>query len=210
MEKKSLKEQWLTVPNILTLIRLLAIPVMCWFILQDGQSVTAFILFLAIWLTDLLDGFIARHFNQVTDVGKVLDPLVDKIFQLATGVTLWISGRLPLWVPILLFLNQFLLVLGGIFLWKNGTCVKSAWYGKLTTVLLTVCFAVLFLLQPHQYRMAGYLFILPVALSFFSTIMYARAYLFALPTEKPEDVEDGGRLQGHKQDTQDIKEKEHA
>lgn len=189
MDKKNLKEQWLTIPNVLTLLRLLAIPIMCWYILKGQESLTAFVLFIAIWLTDVLDGFIARHFDQTSDVGKVLDPLVDKFFQLATGVCLWISGRLPLWVPALLFFNQILLIIGGACLWKKGTVVKSAWYGKLATLLLTVCFAILFILKPEQYYLADYIFILPVAMSFFSTFMYARSYREPIAEEKDSMAE---------------------
>lgn len=176
MDNKKLRQQWLTVPNLLTAIRLIAIPIMCRYILSGDNNMVAFILFLAIWATDLLDGFIARRFNQITDVGKVLDPLVDKVFQFATAVTLWLSGRLPLWVPIMLFLNQAFLVLGAALLWKKGTVVRSAWYGKTATVLLTACFAVLFLLNAEQYWLADYLFAVPVLLTFFSTFMYTRDY----------------------------------
>lgn len=72
-----------TIPNFLTLLRFLAIPVMAWFISAgDDYRLLSFVLFLAIWLTDLLDGYIARNFNQTSDFGKLFDPLVDKIFQL--------------------------------------------------------------------------------------------------------------------------------
>lgn len=177
MSNQNLNEQWLNIPNILTAIRLLAIPVMVHFILDPARSATALFLMLVIWMTDVLDGFIARRLDQITNVGKVLDPLTDKLFQAATAIALWVSGRLPLWVPLLLLINQLLMVGGGIFLWREGTVVHSNWYGKLCTVLLVACFAILFLLPADQYWVAHFLFIVPVALSFYATVMYGVQYL---------------------------------
>ncbi|MGI6298282.1 MAG: CDP-alcohol phosphatidyltransferase family protein [Saccharofermentanales bacterium] len=82
----------LNVPNTLTLLRLLAIPVLAAVIYAGDQYNTlALILFLAIWVTDLLDGWIARRFNQMTEFGKLFDPLVDKLFQFTTALMLYIS-----------------------------------------------------------------------------------------------------------------------
>ena len=167
---------WLNIPNILTINRILAIPFMASFILKEEKQQTAFILFLAIWLTDVLDGFLARRLNQITDLGKVLDPLADKLFQATSGFLLWWTGRLPLWVPVLLLVNQLIMVAGGIFFWTEGTTVKSDWWGKLTTVLLTICFGVLFILPERYYTVVHYIFILPVALSFYSTVRYGIQY----------------------------------
>ncbi|HHX36654.1 MAG TPA: hypothetical protein GX717_01575, partial [Clostridiaceae bacterium] len=144
--------------------------------LQKERQTTAFILFLSIWATDILDGFLARRLNQITDVGKVLDPLADKLFQATSGFLLWWTGRLPLWVPLLLLINQLIMIAGGIFFWTEGTAVKSDWWGKLTTVLLTVCFAALFLIPERYYYIIPYIFILPVGLSFFSTYKYGKQY----------------------------------
>ena len=72
----------LTLPNLLSLLRLVAVPFMAREIYHyPERRVQAVVFFVAIWMTDMLDGWIARRFDQVSDVGKVLDPLVDKIFQ---------------------------------------------------------------------------------------------------------------------------------
>ena len=91
-----LRFEW-TIPNILTLIRFLAIPVLAYLIfLGDAYNIVAFILFVCIWLTDMLDGYIARHYNQITEFGKLFDPLVDKVFQLTTAIMLAAVDKLQI------------------------------------------------------------------------------------------------------------------
>ena len=102
-----LKFTW-TVPNILTTIRLAAIPFMAVFIYMSGHSgeegnrfsVVAFSFFVSIWVTDMLDGYIARHFNQISDFGKIYDPFVDNQFKFTTAYVLFLIKRIPLWVVV--------------------------------------------------------------------------------------------------------------
>ncbi|MDD4368124.1 MAG: CDP-alcohol phosphatidyltransferase family protein [Oscillospiraceae bacterium] len=168
----------LTIPNGLTVLRLLLVPVMAYYIYHiDEYGLTGFYLFLAIWLTDILDGFIARHFNQISDLGKVLDPLVDKIFQLTTGVMLFIIGRLPFWVPLILLAKEILMIIGGSFLFKRqDVVVKSEWYGKLTTVLLVIAFSVALIIPTSKLAVIPWLFIGPVGFAIFAFIRYAYYY----------------------------------
>ncbi len=164
----------ITIPNILTLLRFFCIPWMAVEIYRSkGYSPLSAGLFIGIWLTDILDGWIARHFNQVSDVGKVLDPLVDKIFQLTTAIMMCIVERLPLWVPVTLLIKELLMVAGGIFLWKQKVVVSSRWYGKLATVLLALAFVVLFFLPADKLWLNHFLFIVPVGMSLFSLVNYA-------------------------------------
>lgn len=160
----------LNVPNALTLLRFLAIPVLATAILAGAKYNTmAFILFVAIWFTDLLDGYIARHFNQITEFGKLFDPLVDKLFQFTTAVMLYIVGKLPLWVPVFIFIRELFMVIGSaVLLRKSSIVVHSEWYGKLSTVLFVAAFAALFLLQPDQRHIGNYIFIVPIAWSLYA------------------------------------------
>lgn len=169
-------EKWANVPNFLTLLRLLAIPIMAHFILFKDRSLIAFFLFVGIWVTDILDGQIARHFNLVTNMGKVLDPLVDKIFQIVTAIAFCVIGKISILIFILLMINPILMVAGGIFLWKDGIVVSSTWYGKLTTVLLSICFATLFLLPNQWIYIINYCFLIPIILSIYSVFRYGCNY----------------------------------
>lgn len=180
-----------TIPNILTTIRFLAIPVLAWAILAgDSHKTMAFIMFVSIWLTDLLDGYIARHFNQVSDFGKVFDPFVDKVFQLTTAIMMFISHRLPLWVPVFIGVKELLLIIGGFILYRRWQIVVYArWYGKLATVLFVGAFASLFFLSASQVDLANYIFAIPVAWSLIAYVLYG--FRFLLPQIAKKKVEHG-------------------
>jgi len=158
----------------LTLLRFLPIPVRAAAIYAGDQyNTVAFILFLGIWLTDMADGYIARHFNQITEFGKLFDPLVDKLFQLTTAIMLYVVGKLPLWVPAFIFLRELFMIIGGIVLLRNSNIVvQSEWYGKLSTVLFVGAFAVLFLLPPEQRDIGRYVFIVPILFSIYAYMRY--------------------------------------
>ncbi|MFA6736536.1 MAG: CDP-alcohol phosphatidyltransferase family protein, partial [Saccharofermentanales bacterium] len=122
-------------PNIITSVRFAAIPVMAYFIyasamIDSKYNVIAFVLFVLIWATDVLDGFIARKYDQVTNFGKLFDPFVDKLFQFVTALMMMIVGRLPLWVPCVIFVKELLMLIGGtLLLTKYKLVVYSKWYG---------------------------------------------------------------------------------
>ena len=159
-----------TMPNILTLIRFLAIPVLAYLIYAgDEYNIVAFILFVAIWLTDMLDGYIARRFNQMTEFGKLFDPLVDKLFQLTTAVMMCRCRQAA--------------ALGTAFHFRQGAAddhrqfdpppQKRNWSflpngtARWPPSCLSLAFAALFFLPPDQTWLAGYIFILPVAWSLY-------------------------------------------
>ncbi len=168
----------ITIPNILTLIRLLMIPVMAYFIHHiERYTYVALILFLVIWLTDMLDGFIARRFNQVSDLGKLFDPAVDKLFQFTTAVMLYRVNRMPVWVPIFIFLKEVLMALGSILLLRQKVVVSASYIGKLSTFVWVLSFAVMLVL-PHRYvYLAKYIFILPAVLALAAFFYYLFSYM---------------------------------
>ena len=128
----------LNIPNILTLIRLMLVP-LCAMYLYKEQFLAALIIYVVASLTDIADGYIARRFDIVTNFGKVVDPLADKLLSLSTITILSYRGRIHILVPILIFVKELLIGLGGLLLYKKKHLVKSAkWYGKATTVLLFV------------------------------------------------------------------------
>jgi cardiolipin synthase len=168
----------ITVPNIITSIRFVAIPFMAYYIyasvnISDKYNTIAFILFVAIWATDVLDGYIARNFNQVSDFGKLFDPFVDKLFQFVTALMMAIVHKLPFWVPVIIFFKELLMIIGGTVLFKKyRLVVYSKWYGKLATVLFVLAFCVLFFLPKDMVSKSGLLFIPPIVISFFAYIKY--------------------------------------
>ncbi len=131
------------IPNILSCIRLLMIPVFVVFYFKYTELPKTFIaagIYMLAWLTDALDGFLARRNNWITDVGKILDPLADKLMQLAAAICFTIDNKIFLIVSIPLFIKELGMLFGALAIMKKRkVVVQSCWYGKLATVLLFVC-----------------------------------------------------------------------
>ena len=97
------------VPNMLTILRFILIPFIIVFLFQD-KYIEAFIFLTASGITDVLDGFIARKFNFITNFGKLIDPLADKTTQIAILVTLALKGIIPFWFLVIVFIKEFLMI----------------------------------------------------------------------------------------------------
>ncbi|MFO7636002.1 MAG: CDP-diacylglycerol--glycerol-3-phosphate 3-phosphatidyltransferase [Clostridia bacterium] len=128
------------IPNILTIIRLLMIPVFS-FLLLERLFLAAGIVYIAATLTDVLDGFLARRLDAVTNFGKIADPAADKLLHFAAIVILCILGRLHVVFAILFFAKEALMLLGGILLYKRNYVVEANWFGKLATVAMNASIA---------------------------------------------------------------------
>ncbi len=130
------KKQILTVPNLLSLLRLLMIPVFILLYLHGHDGWTAAVLLLS-GLTDVVDGYIARHFRQVSDFGKALDPVADKLTQAAMLLCLMSQHPMMLAPFILLVVKELFAAVSGLIVIKCTRAVPGAeWHGKLTTLLL--------------------------------------------------------------------------
>ena len=125
------------IPNILTIIRILLIPVILFYIFT-GQYIIAFIVFTLSGLTDIADGFIARKFNLISNFGKLMDPLADKLTQIATLTSLVITDIIPIWILAIVLFKEFIMIVGASFLYGKDVVVYSRWYGKLATVLFYI------------------------------------------------------------------------
>ncbi|BDQ00158.1 CDP-alcohol phosphatidyltransferase family protein [Aquiluna sp. KACHI24] len=105
-----LSQELRSVPNLLSLLRLLLVPVFLWLLLADYLIWALVILALA-GASDWLDGVIARKFNQVTELGKVLDPAADRLYIFATLIGLTINGNIPLWLAVVIIARDVMLLL---------------------------------------------------------------------------------------------------
>lgn len=147
--KKLTKREIFTVPNLMSYFRILLIPVFCWLYLTaetDADYLWAAAVVLISSLTDLFDGMIARKFNQITELGKVLDPVADKLSHAALAVCLAI--RYPLmWALIaLMVVKEGYMGLMGLHFLKRGLMLNGAmWFGKVCTASLFVGLLVLFI-----------------------------------------------------------------
>jgi cardiolipin synthase len=126
-----------TVPNIMSFFLLLLIPVIMWVYLAKKDYVLVAVLLVVSGITDVADGYVARHFNQVSNLGKMLDPVADKFTE---GILMILLAlRYPLfWADVVIFaVGAFLMSFWGIRAINRSHLVNPAhWYGKITTVFL--------------------------------------------------------------------------
>ena len=127
----------LNVPNVLTMLRLALIPVFA-VLFMNGRMIPALAVYIAASLTDIADGYIARKYRMITDFGKLMDPLADKLMVITMMVLMVLKGIIPLILVILLAAKELLMVLGGLFLLGKGKVVFSAWIGKIAQLLLVI------------------------------------------------------------------------
>lgn len=134
---KKKENKFLTVPNVLSLFRIALIPVIVWLYAISGNMVWSGVVLIVSGLTDIADGWIARHYNMVSEVGKALDPIADKLTQGA--VLLCMIFRFPLLVfPFILLLAKeaFVGVTGLLLIQKSGAVYGAEWHGKAATCLI--------------------------------------------------------------------------
>ena len=132
------KKKIITIPNILSFFRICLIPVIMWLYLGKQDYLWAGIFVLFSGLTDIVDGFIARTFHMISDVGKVLDPIADKATQGVVMILLATSFPLML-LPIFILLAKeiFMAITGYMIIRKCDIVLGAEWYGKAATVVLT-------------------------------------------------------------------------
>lgn len=175
------------VPNILTIIRFLLIPIIVIFAFEDNYIATMIVLTIS-GLTDVLDGYIARKYNFISNFGKLMDPLADKMTQVALLGTLAIQKIIPVWIIVVVIIKEFLMVSGASFLYGKELVVSSKWYGKLTTVLFYIAIVCSLFTQywngtlinkyslPTIPEFHTYIYYLAVVTTIFSLVMYIKAF----------------------------------
>jgi cardiolipin synthase len=126
-----------TVPNAISLARLAGVPVFLWLLLGEDRPVAAGILFAVLGATDWVDGYIARHFDQGSEVGKILDPVSDRVMLIAGAIGLLLSGDVPLWVGVLVLAREAALSVVTLVLAAAGARrIDVQWVGKAGTLAL--------------------------------------------------------------------------
>lgn len=157
------KKDFFTVPNMLSLFRLILIPVYTALYVNaesNDQYFVAGMILAVSCLTDMIDGKIARHFNMITTVGKVLDPLADKLTQLA--LTICLSMRYPVLLPVLLLflVKEFFQLFAAIIQYRRGKALDGALLsGKICTAVLFISMIIM-VLFPNLPSNAVYAFAL--------------------------------------------------
>ena len=139
----------MNLPNKLTVLRVLLIPFFVWFALVDlvpGYSkYIAVLIFVVASLTDLLDGKIARKYHLVTNFGKFMDPLADKLLVCAALICLSASGMVPAWMVIIISSREFIISGFRLVASDNGVVIAASYWGKFKTTFQMLMIIVLLL-----------------------------------------------------------------
>ena len=136
------KKKIFTIPNVLSMVRICLIPVIIWLFLAEENYLLTGIFVVISGLTDVVDGMIARRFNMISDVGKVLDPIADKATQ--TVVIILLILKFPLMIlPLSVGIAKeiFMTITGYMIVKKCDIVLGANWHGKMATVILTVVMA---------------------------------------------------------------------
>ena len=127
----------MNLPNKLTILRVIMIPFFVVCLLMDKGAATeiaALVLFAVASITDFLDGYIARKYNLVTNFGKFMDPLADKLLVCSAMICLIELGRLPAWIVIIIIAREFIISGFRLVASDNGIVIAASYWGKFKTV----------------------------------------------------------------------------
>ena len=189
-----------TIPNILSFGRIILIPLFVYFYLTDKLGIAILMLILSA-ISDIADGFIARHFHMTSNLGIALDPIADKLTQAA--VMLCIATSFPrMWIPLALITVKEIVtgIFGLITLRRTGLVKSARWYGKVTTILLYLMMG-LHILWPFLNKVFPSVFPDPefpavaswitiglcCVMMLFSFFMYVRRYILLIRSGRPEE-----------------------
>lgn len=126
-----------TLPNLITVVRLGCIPWFLWLLVSQDNRTAAALLLGALGATDWVDGWIARRFDQVSEVGKVLDPTADRLLLVVALVAIVDDGSIPIWFAVLVLVREVLIGLAALLLLMVGVRrIDVTWWGKTGTFAL--------------------------------------------------------------------------
>lgn len=132
-----MKKSWINVPNALTILRILLVPVYLYVFYSgsDNNILFAGLIFILAGISDVLDGYIARKYDLGTKLGVILDPFADKLMMFTILITFATSGIIPMWILIALGIKETVMILGGgiLYLFKGGQVLPSDKFGKTAT-----------------------------------------------------------------------------
>lgn len=178
------KSDWLALPNLLSILRLILIPVFAYYYSKaETQAEYLWAAFIVLFsgFTDYLDGVIARRYDMITDLGKVLDPIADKLTQLAIVVCLILTWDY-MWILVALFVvKELSLLVCNILLYRKGEKMDgSLWYGKVATFTFYTCALFLVAFPTMNPNIAYTLMTLTGLALLMAFVMYTRWFVIQL------------------------------
>jgi len=166
------------VPNVLTIIRLILIGVFLYLFLGAGNYIAAVVVYSVAAVTDVLDGYIARKYNQITDFGKLADPLADKLMLLAALFCLTYVGYIHWIFLAFVVVRDLLLIVGSAFLLKRKIVVYARIWGKLSTACFNTGIVLSFLTNYFSWISPWHMVVLGFAVAFgiMAFVQYATTF----------------------------------
>jgi cardiolipin synthase (CMP-forming) len=135
-EPRELDTFW-TVPNLITIFRFLGVPLFVWLIVTRDY-LAAVVVLAVVGSTDWVDGYVARRFNQVSKVGKWLDPMADRLMLIVVAVTFVVSGIAPLWLVLAIVIPDAILLVNSLILFHGSPELPVSVVGKVRTAILMI------------------------------------------------------------------------
>ncbi len=164
------------IPNILSTLRLLMVPLFIIGYFKCKVYIAA-IIYVVAWLTDALDGYLARRNGWITDVGKILDPIADKIMQLAAAICFALENSIFFIVVALLFLKELGMLYASVRIKKEHNIVVAAnWFGKLSTVVLFLCAFLRLMIRDNPVLDMVVVFTMIICMVFALTMYYFKVF----------------------------------
>lgn len=185
---------WLTWPNFITSVRLAAVPLFVWLLFDTNHRAVAAWLLALLGATDWIDGYVARRFHQVSNIGKIIDPIADRILVISALLCVAAAAGVPWWFALTTLARELIVSLLTLVLAALGAArIDVLWWGKVSTFSLMTTFP-LFLLttNPHHGAVNGWqhpirqiswvVGLLGLTLSWIVLFSYVRPALRALRT----------------------------
>lgn len=169
-----------TVPNALSLARVLLIPAFVWLIVDRDTTFAGLVLFVVVISTDWVDGYVARRTGRVSELGKVLDPTADRLAMAAGLIALVVRGAFPLWAALLILVRDGLILLAGLVLLLTRRIRidvrfigKLATFGLMTAIVLIAWGALGYPFAPAALALGWIAYVVAIVEYYVATVLYA-------------------------------------
>ncbi len=180
----------MNLPNRITIFRVILIPFFVFFMLStqiSGSRYIALAIFIVASLTDLLDGYIARKYNLVTNFGKFMDPLADKLLVCAALICLVETKNIYSWIVVIIISREFIISGFRLIAANDGIVIAASYWGKFKTVAQMLM--IVFLVADFNYFIFNYLEQILIYLSLILTVVSLIDYIF----KNKNVLKDGGK-----------------
>ena len=172
----------MNLPNKLTVVRMVLVPFFVASLLLSGSNESlkwvALVLFVVASLTDFLDGYIARKYNLITNFGKFMDPLADKILTISGMICLIELGRIPSWIVVIIVAREFIISGFRLIAAENGVVIAANYWGKFKTTFQMIMIILMIVNIPQLQILTNLTMWIALALTIISLVTYISAKVY--------------------------------